>query len=318
MRSDNTPVIRAEPRALLFLLMIGLVLSAFGYARHWLDYDAVNAALRQHGAYTQYELMAQAVLPQITSETEFDHKWQVDEPPTQGFLTVLFFRSGTETPRPLRVYARNCGYTGHRAIVICDVRIIEWLEDRWWLNRTYLDSGERPEDQPPRYAIEPPCTKGRGCADIMMWLLAHEVGHVLAHHGPSHFAHAGLDQYVSNATLQQQRELVADRFAVKAAGAPGADDHFYGLVINALNIEIRRKACPEEDSGVRCQDILYGAGVLFPKGMLIKFAAGNSHPEFVVRTVRLLQEAESTYKMKFFGPLVEEAARALTLDETTP
>jgi hypothetical protein len=75
--------------------------------------------------------------------------------------------------------------------------------------------------------------------------------------------------------LQQERELVADQFAVKPVGYPASDNHFYNLIINALNREIRRKACPMEDQGQMCQNILYSAGILFPQGVADQVRLGR-------------------------------------------
>jgi hypothetical protein len=293
----------------MILVAAGILLSAFGLMRFWLDYDAVNAALTYRNNDQQFAALAREVLRQITSNTRFEGHWRVNDDPTRDDLTVLLFRGGSYLPEALKPYERNCGYTGHRPIVICDITIIESLDDRWGFNRSLVEApaGAARADAPRPMARRQPCSQHGECLPLMAWLLAHELGHVLAGHGPSRFAHGALDHYVKDATVSERRELIADQFAVTSMGAPVPGNSFYQAIIAALNAEIRLKLCPDTPIDARCRAIGYGAGI-YPPQRVVEFSAGGSHPEYVVRIIRLLQEAEQTYHMRFFGPLVDITA----------
>lgn len=281
------------------LVLVGMILGGTGLGRMWLDMEAIDSALQHEGEVRKYEDLARSILPNLVKGTKFEGNWAVNKSPGMRGLSVYLFRSGTRVPKALQPYQRNCGYTGHRAVVICDVKILEYLASRWDVDTSIdmLTQGR---------VANPACSNSRGCKFILTWLLAHELGHILAGHGRSHFA-AGLDSYVKDASLAEKRELDADAFVVEKIGPPTADDNDpYFELINALNSEIEWSLCPNDPR--HCKAIAPGAGLYLPASYTahpIIFSVGGSHPDFVVRTIRLLRIAEQRYQQRFFGPLIE-------------
>jgi hypothetical protein len=67
-----------------------------------------------------------------------------------------------------------------------------------------------------------------------------------------------------------------------------------GFLVAALNAELHLKYCPARDVVQSCNKIPAGVGIIFeynnPKGLDID--ASKSHPEFLLRLVRLIELSE--------------------------
>lgn len=282
------------------LILVGLACATVGMVRDWLDWDVISGATQRGDETKNYVELVQSVLRDVTKGTEFEGNWQVNNSAVGRGLSVYLFRGGAETPAALRPYKRNCGFTGHRAVVVCDVEIIEYLAKRWGVDQ-FIEDGEHQ-----KVVTRQPCTDIDGCRFIVAWLLSHEMGHIFSKHGASHFA-SSLDDYVNDSTVAERKELEADAFVVDRFGPPALDgrDPYFELIA-ALNSEISISLCPNTPR--HCEAIAYGAGLTLPASYEkhpILFSVGGSHPDFVVRTIRLLRLAEERYKKRFFGGLIE-------------
>ena len=284
-----------------FLIATGLVLTALGIGRVWFDVDAVRAVSQSPASQLDRRL-ARQVLAELTRGRglPFQDHWQVNPPLLSAGLRVYLFDSGRGPPAPLRPYVKNCGFTGHRATIICDTKIIDTMQLRWVgltiadpKNSAYLDS---------RLHFR---------KFILTWLFAHELGHITAGHGASRFAHGPLDDYVDDASASEKKEMDADAFAVTLLGKPNmhTGDDYYRDVIGAFNEEILISTCPRYLAERKCEDMAYSVGIILPRDPRrtpLAFCVGGSHPDFIVRTIRLLKIAQDKYHMMFFGQLIEE------------
>jgi hypothetical protein len=69
---------------------------------------------------------------------------------------------------------------------------------------------------------------------FLLWVIGHELGHLLHHDGAAHFGQRGFEQ-LSNAQAQQKRELDADSFFAQQLNTDRVDtDGVAGMLFRIL------------------------------------------------------------------------------------
>jgi hypothetical protein len=158
----------------------------------------------------------------------------------------------------LPLIRKNCASLAATEIIVCDVATVDDLV-------AHLSP-----------AIEERSAVRRA---VVLWLLAHEVGHIIHGHSGAHQFHDGVEQGVNPGSVDHREELEADEFA---SSVLFRDSKARIVVVQALisliNIEVR-------DKGIQPQ---YGVGILFDYNSIVKVTSRCSHPEMVIRAVRLL------------------------------
>lgn len=184
--------------------------------------------------------------------------------PGGGGLMVFLFDSANplaHKARYLPPLRKNCASLAATQMIVCDVSTVDDL----------LARSSMPSDSPDQMAA----TRRA----IVLWLVAHEVGHIIHGHSGAHQFQDGVEQGVDPRSVDHRQELEADEFASSVLFAdPKANVVAVQALISLVNSEVRAK-------GMQPQ---YGAGILYDYNSLVQVTSRCSHPEMVVRAVRLL------------------------------
>jgi hypothetical protein len=216
------------------------------------------------------------VLKFLTKGTPFDNQWQVNQPAKANYLNVFLLRSGLRTdpkrPVELKPYFGSCAYLGEANIVLCDADFLTtFLEKR--NIRSFLRSHPDKDAQWERYQDS-----------FLIWVLGHELGHIVKGHSASHFGEDSFEQLVNSTSLDQRQEVNADAFLVDRVLANKDQTlNLSVMLIDVLNAEIRSKVG---------NDLPQGAGIIFDYNnqKVVRYMTLRRHPEFVVRITRMLQQ----------------------------
>ena len=81
---------------------------------------------------------------------------------------------------------------------------------------------------------------------ILLWVLGHETGRIMSGHKPAHFMSDQINDTVSNESLDQQKELEADRWFVQHLGKdPTRQIEVENTLLSLLYAHVRRKVGTE-------------------------------------------------------------------------
>jgi hypothetical protein len=235
------------------------------------------------------------VLKFLTIGTPFDNQWQVNQPAKATYLNVFLLRSGLRTdpnrPIELKPYFGSCAYLGEGNIVLCDADFLTtFLEKRDIRNS--LRSHPDKDAQWERYQDS-----------FLIWVLGHELGHIVKGHSAAHFGEDSFEQLVNSTSLDQRQEVDADAFLVERVLANKDQTlNLSVMLIDVLNAEIRSKVG---------NDLPQGAGILFDYNdkKVVRYMSLRRHPEFVVRVTRMLQQIGSTKGNESLKSMTDEFAK---------
>ncbi len=300
------------------IIALALLACVFGIMRRAEDPFDVSDLLAHKSAPAAWSDIMSEALKRVTRGTLFAARWQIDKPPRKGWLSVILVDSDALPASALGpALRRNCTFTGSLDLIICDVALI-----RRFLAARDLD----------KMAVGPPGDRPVGAmmqivplsADqlrhvqfqMMEWILGHEIGHIFNGDSQAHFGEDRLDANVQPATLVQARELAADGFLAREfpQGNGGPDMDFYLFLIGILQHEINGKACPDRSPLQECPNIQTGVLIFSPNDYL-RFSRKGSHPEYIIRMIRLLSEADQQHGIGIVGPLVREVKAKLLAED---
>jgi hypothetical protein len=303
----------------ILLVVSALVLLGVGAYRRFADPLDLTSLARVEPAAEAWRNLASEALARLTIGTPYESQWQVASSPREGWITVLLvdsdIHSGHEIPRS---YTSNCTYVGRHGFIVCDVALI-----RRFLAQRALDvETVYAPDQPP-YAIQPvnplPPERLRTVQlEMLTWVLGHEIGHIVSGHAAAHFTEARLEEAVASESVSHKEELEADTYLANQFSDPnGQDRDIYFFLVAVLNREIHWKACPDRSPVQSCPNLHVGVLIWEPDDYL-RYATKGSHPEYIVRMVRLLETAHQKYDLGLLGylngniyrKLLEEGASA--------
>jgi hypothetical protein len=175
------------------------------------------------------------------------------------------------------VYRDNCVASPADHLIDCDLKLIDDFIHDFYLDKIFAAS------------------KGSSRLrfyrrNLLLWVIAHEIGHIALKHGLSDFEDPNHGMTLFDAA-RQKYELAADAYAIRLVGklnvAPAAP---YSALLDVVNALMRKSVCPETFPGV-CDRMPSGVGLIFDytadaKPVLIP--AGGTHPAFIARFLRIL------------------------------
>lgn len=267
-----------------------------------------------------WALATEAALQRVTNGTEFQDKWQINKEPKPGWLSIILIDTARKRANgvPPKL-VRNCTYTGKRDTVICDIELA-----RSFLGDRDLDKWVNPETDTRRSLDElapieelPDELLSKTRQYFLEWVLGHEIGHILAGHGESHFTASRLDEVVEPSSLSQKDELEADSFLAEqfsVAETTGDDAGFYFFLFSVLNTEVQMKACPDRSPVQHCNKLQMGM-LIFSPNDYIRYSRKGTHPEYIIRMIRLLNLAGKRYEVDYVSHLAEDIAYKLREQE---
>lgn len=242
--------------------------------------ELVNGLVERQMLSNENPNRLERVLHFLTTGTFFAKQWQINQPAKANYLNVFLLRPGLRTdpnrPIELKSYFGSCAYLGEGNIVLCDADFLNsFLEKRGI--RNFLRSHPDKDAQWERYQDS-----------FLIWVLGHELGHIVKGHSAAHFGHDNFEQLVNSTSLDQRQEVDADAFLVDHVLANRDQTlNLSVMLIDVLNAEIRSKVG---------NDLPQGAGILFDYNnkKIVRYMTLRRHPEFVVRVTRMLQQLGRT------------------------
>lgn len=250
----------------------------------------------------RWEAVARNTLEEILSSSPYAKNYAFNAKPSGQAITFLIFDSRLSDIRSSKV--NSCGFYPASRKVFCDVRFIDaFLAERDMDKEIVPFEGNRPIDQP--FELRPLAAEQYDLnrTFLLEWVLGHEFGHFLAGHKASHFAPTPLDARVEGRSVSQVDEIQADAYLASHFNPDtGAGPEFYKYLVYLLNVEVHRKACPGMSPLQYCNKIQAGAGIFSPAD-IVYFKSAGTHPEYMIRLVRLIKEAHQKYDLNFIGYL---------------
>jgi hypothetical protein len=234
------------------------------------------------------------VVRPIVSRTRYHHRWAINGPVKIGYLNLYFlkptFAAETNLPSEVRNYrdqlVGNCAYLGTQGIVICDsdfLRVFGYDHGVPW-------KGVDPRSQ--ELGFEGAVNQRLEL--VAMWIIGHEVGHVLNGDGESDAAKERpvLSMSPRRQTLQElrdtkDREYAADRqFAELISRDKARVNPLVSMLIDLINTELVFRYGKPETFGP-------GFDLDYSKKTIAYYFDNDpkkTHPEYLVRAVRILQQ----------------------------
>ena len=103
--------------------------------------------------------------------------------------------------------------------------------------------------------------------------------------------------------IRQAKELEADSyFGAALANDQALRNEMILTVMFILNTHVHLKVCPEISPLQPCPGIQTGAGIFMPDSNLL-IDGSNSHPEFIIRAIRLINIFDSIESLGGIGYL---------------
>lgn len=276
---------------LLAILLLALQVSPPASQKEVLISQLATQRLLATERIDQYE----TVLRVVTRRTTFENRWQVNQPIKPDYLNLFVLRSGLRNqqnlPTGITELFGSCSYLGEKNIVVCDEQFVNSFLEKHHV-RDLLRS--RPDE-----ARE----WQRHNTAFLLWILGHELGHIIKRHEASHFSADNLETVVASSSISHQRELAADSFLVEQIGADSETSlSLIRMILDLLNAEIREKVG---------SDLPAGVGIFFDYNNtnVVKYMRLGTHPEYVVRLTRILQQLGNLKGNESLKAMADEFAR---------
>jgi hypothetical protein len=259
---------------------------------------------------TEWNARIAEVLPTVLAGTPYEARWVINGQPAAHRLSLYVLRPNLgaralDLPAAAESARDNCAVAAAPNVIVCDAGFL----DTMFATFGFDEFAPRGADGARfRTAME---------SALLLWILGHEIGHVVNGDAPSHFAPGALVAVTSVSTLMHRRELTADSFFVARASADTARGRLVSdMAMNLINQEIRRKvgAVPP------------GVGILFDytNRKVVTYLSTGTHPEFIVRSTRMLGLLSQKPPFEYLAPQLSpflrhlrEAARRAAADSAS-
>jgi hypothetical protein len=179
-------------------------------------------------------------------------------------------------------------------LIVCDAALLnEFLSARDLDKEAFRVESETPTGTP--FAIRPLSHEALKLRrrQLVLWIIGHELGHWRLNHDARHFGPSPLDQKLLITSVRQSQELEADAFAIGLLSKPYAEDaEFYSFIYAFLFNEARMKLCPDVSPLQPCDGLGFGVGLPLPVREIV-VSTEQTHPEYVVRALRLMYQADN-------------------------
>lgn len=202
-------------------------------------------------------------LPLLTSDTHYETKWQVNSPPLSDHINIYMIDSSQLENRDIPEHLiRNCAYIGRPQVVVCDVNL---------LRRFRKDVYQRLGVDFNNYNVEDDI-------DMTIWVIGHEIGHIINNHGSSHFSKSILNEEGQSNDSHKQ-ELQADAYvANKVSDNKEVKENLVRFYANLVKLFV---------SDYQTES-MHGPGIpVFSDQQIITDSTG-SHPEYILRAVSMM------------------------------
>lgn len=216
-------------------------------------------------------------------------------------IVIQAFHSGFQSSVPVK---NNCVAYPFEGLIDCDLKLVDDLIERFRLLDIFATRSNRTTRRD-EYRRE-----------LLTWILAHEIGHVVLNHGRSDFDDDAQLMHVFNAE-QQAHELAADGTAIEIVGnLDTAPAKAYSVVIDIANSLLRKSVCPTTFPEV-CPEMPLGVGVIYDytaDGKPIRISISGTHPAYIARFLRILYLAGADTRQSGISYLAKQAIGMLEVE----
>lgn len=227
----------------------------------------------------------------LTRTTRFAGKWSINEAARSDRLNFYFYCGQSEKQPSVIAAPKNCAYIGQPNLIVCDAMFFQ---------NFVLSSGLVGElsSFPSKDAQIKKAER-----NLLLWVLGHEIGHIMNGDRPAHFSASDLRDIGSPRTLDQKRELDADHWFVQQLRM----DTQRALDVEVLLLEL---VYAQTRAKVGTEHLHPATGVPITSQM-VEYAQAGSHPEFIIRATRMLSVSLDRPGAEFMKRQIDSFARTL-------
>lgn len=307
-----------------FITLIVVGIALIGLSLWWRLSDPIGVdVVTEYADVSEDDLHAISdLVDNLTADTRFSGKVNINMKPQVDHLNLYVFDAKrlSKIDRRFNSFRENCAYTGWRNSVVCDLGLIDGFLSEHAMDREVIHPG----GNIPIGQILP--TRKIGTGDLkqlrrgmMLWVLGHEIGHAVAEHTPSHFQESQFRRFVHISSLSQERELQADRFVIDSLDQPDTEHAFFyfGFLVELLNRDIRLRLCPDSEPLQYCPKLQHGVGIIYNSEVTMAYASDGSHPEYLIRLLRMIDVADDSYGLGVHGYLAKSIIEHLLVRQET-
>lgn len=302
------------------LVAIGITLLGFSLGLRVSDPIGVNVVIRYAHVSNDDLRLVTGLIADLSSDTRFAGRTTLNEKPRSDHLNLYVFSAErlSTIDRRFNIYKENCAYTGWLNVILCDLDLIDgFLTDRALDRETASIGEDLPVDQPrPTKEIERERLQELRRA-MLLWVLGHEIGHAVAGHAPAHFQKSQFHRLVDVNSLSHQQEIEADQFVIDRLAQPHTKNVFFyfDFLTALLNRDIRMRLCPDIDPLQHCPNLQQGVGIIFNSELAMTYSAEGTHPEYLIRLLRMIDVADDRHDLGIHGYLAKQIIEYLLVRE---
>lgn len=266
---------------IIIILLIFYLLRSAGRNSKAIDY------IFEEKLYTSnYNGEIEEVINLLLRGTKYENKYQINKKPKPNSVNLFIINPDSskikDFPKGFENFINNCVYIGEKNSIVIDIKFINYFLTKYEENSIgYMNYEQRLEYKNTKKNEREQWFK-ESRRSLLIWVLGHELGHMMLNHPLSHFAKNKLSDYVKTSTIKQKKEFQADSFLVsRVLNDKELSNSMVGFFIGVLNGEIASKIG---------YDIPLGAGILYDYSnkKVVKYIKRGTHPEYVIRIARIL------------------------------
>lgn len=226
-----------------------------------------------------------------------------------GAIEIYIFDSLEIDNLPSTVNTGNCSYLGDGKSILCDIELVRSMLRHFDLDKRSVaefdDDGVVISRNTVPETVE---HLDRARLDLLTWILAHELGHLLqGHKGRFYFHHHGSQPVGDAQSFCHRMEFEADTYAIRLLPESEIED-FYFFNYDLLNRELSGLACPDIPKVAFCENVMAGTGLALT-GDTIEDLLSGSHPKTIVRLIRLGEFAQSRQDFGILAFQIDDVVR---------
>jgi hypothetical protein len=222
--------------------------------------------------WADYHRLYNQALSIALRTTDFEDRFQINQPPRDDFVNLYLLDSGQRfradvSPDCLSLFGKCCYLGSHNAIIIDPNFLQSFLTERGISGYRPVDTSRIPNN-----------------LSLAVWIVGHEVGHLLSNHIAAHFERSALEDDPSSGRESHERELAADAHVARIVRDDSSTQRklvnlFYDLAWAEAEHQARGSYPNPPPEPTSVDTIIEG----------LHYSRGGSHPHYLVRVYHILR-----------------------------